>query len=387
MSIKIKVVLVSSIISVIAMITLSIISMIMNKQVAIESTITAQANKLQVVDMLIMEQNESIKTSLLALAKEISEMPISYLDSKENIIQNVGPLLKLHKDSSGLVASYIGLPTGEVVESATNTDKAGIPFQVRGGQGTDYMVNTRDWYVGAAKKNGFYQTEVMVDSITGKLSFSYGFPIVKNGRFIGVVGVDILLNDVQKYFEALKAHNKGGIFALDSTNTPFVATDNSILMQKNSLYDEISKMSQQTKDFEAFNIIDNGINKVAQCKSFEHPEFANYTLCSLESVEDIEAPIMHISYIQIGISVIFSILVSLILYIVINIVLRSLDFISQGLFRFFRFLNHEEKSIELISLKSKDEIGAMAMAINENIEKTRKGLEQDSHVVKEVVYI
>ncbi|RDU59356.1 methyl-accepting chemotaxis protein, partial [Helicobacter didelphidarum] len=78
---------------------------------------------------------------------------------------------------------------------------------------------------------------------------------------------------------------------------------------------------------------------------------------------------------------------TVVLFFILKKMLKPLTLIGNGLNSFFRFLNHEEKSIELISLKSKDEFGAMAMAINENIEKTRKGLEQDSHVVKEVVYI
>ncbi|RDU65002.1 methyl-accepting chemotaxis protein, partial [Helicobacter didelphidarum] len=62
--------------------------------------------------------------------------------------------------------------------------------------------------------------------------------------------------------------------------------------------------------------------------------------------------------------------------------------ISEQLFGFFKYLNHETQTPPPpLKPTAQDEIGAMAMAINENIEKTRKGLEQDSHVVKEVVYI
>ncbi|RAX56640.1 hypothetical protein CCZ01_08870, partial [Helicobacter monodelphidis] len=63
--------------------------------------------------------------------------------------------------------------------------------------------------------------------------------------------------------------------------------------------------------------------------------------------------------------------------------MSSVRSISRGLNSFFRFLNYEEKSIELISLKSKDEFGAMAIAINENIEKTHQSLDQDSALVQD----
>ncbi|RDU64966.1 methyl-accepting chemotaxis protein, partial [Helicobacter didelphidarum] len=69
-------------------------------------------------------------------------------------------------------------------------------------------------------------------------------------------------------------------------------------------------------------------------------------------------------------------------------VISRVNNISQELFGFFKYLNHETQTPPPpLKPTAQDEIGAMAMAINENIEKTRKGLEQDSHVVKEVVYI
>ncbi|PZT47125.1 methyl-accepting chemotaxis protein, partial [Helicobacter valdiviensis] len=51
---------------------------------------------------------------------------------------------------------------------------------------------------------------------------------------------------------------------------------------------------------------------------------------------------------------------------------------------FFSYLNHESKNApKPINVKSNDEFGIMAKAINTNIEKTKNNLEQDAKLVEE----
>ena len=55
---------------------------------------------------------------------------------------------------------------------------------------------------------------------------------------------------------------------------------------------------------------------------------------------------------------------------------------------FFQYLNHEtNKAPDLLKPRANDEIGHMAHAINDNIEKTQKSLQQDSMLVNEVMEI
>ena len=55
---------------------------------------------------------------------------------------------------------------------------------------------------------------------------------------------------------------------------------------------------------------------------------------------------------------------------------------------FFQYLNHEtSKAPNLLKPRANDEIGHMAHAINDNIEKTQKSLQQDSMLVNEVMEI
>nr|WP_285257695.1 methyl-accepting chemotaxis protein [Helicobacter sp. CPD2-1] len=60
--------------------------------------------------------------------------------------------------------------------------------------------------------------------------------------------------------------------------------------------------------------------------------------------------------------------------------------ISHTLFEFFQYLNHETKvAPKPLVLKSQDELGVMAVAINQNIERTQNGLAQDTRAVEQSV--
>ena len=62
--------------------------------------------------------------------------------------------------------------------------------------------------------------------------------------------------------------------------------------------------------------------------------------------------------------------------------------LEQLLTSFFQYLNHEtSKAPNLLKPRANDEIGHMARAINDNIEKTQRSLQQDSMLVNEVMEI
>ncbi len=60
---------------------------------------------------------------------------------------------------------------------------------------------------------------------------------------------------------------------------------------------------------------------------------------------------------------------------------------KEGLFSFFAYLNRESSKVELIKIDSKDEFGEMANVVNENIEKTQKGIEEDRRLIDETISV
>ncbi|MEA3383351.1 MAG: methyl-accepting chemotaxis protein [Campylobacterota bacterium] len=68
-------------------------------------------------------------------------------------------------------------------------------------------------------------------------------------------------------------------------------------------------------------------------------------------------------------------------------IVESLNSFQNSLLGFFSFVNKETKHIELIEIKSNDEFGQMAMLLNENIQKTKKGLDENQKLIDEVVSV
>ena len=65
--------------------------------------------------------------------------------------------------------------------------------------------------------------------------------------------------------------------------------------------------------------------------------------------------------------------------------LRGILNLQHNVFAFFAYLNHESKTMDFIPLDSKDEIGRMAKAIDENVKRTQEGLQKDSNLVRDVL--
>ena len=70
-----------------------------------------------------------------------------------------------------------------------------------------------------------------------------------------------------------------------------------------------------------------------------------------------------------------------------NIVVKSLNNFKEGLLSFFSYLNRESNSVSVLNDTAKDEFGEMAKVVNLNIEKTKKGVEEDRKLIDETISV
>ena len=84
------------------------------------------------------------------------------------------------------------------------------------------------------------------------------------------------------------------------------------------------------------------------------------------------------------ISVVIFILISIFIS---NIVVNSLNTFKNGLLTFFGYLNREINDVSLLDDSSKDEFGEMSKVVNENISKTKKGIEEDRKLIDETITV
>ncbi|MDN5064567.1 methyl-accepting chemotaxis protein [Aliarcobacter butzleri] len=87
-----------------------------------------------------------------------------------------------------------------------------------------------------------------------------------------------------------------------------------------------------------------------------------------------------------------AIILSVILFLIISIlisnnIVNSLEKFKTGLLNFFSYLNRESNEARLVELDSKDEFGQMAKVVNENIEKTKKGIDEDRKLIDETITV
>lgn len=126
-----------------------------------------------------------------------------------------------------------------------------------------------------------------------------------------------------------------------------------------------------------------GLAKVAVCNVNKN----QWLLCSSNSQADFEEELHTYLISQIGFSVVAILLTAALLYWIIIYQLRHITPITNGLIKFFDFINHKASDAPLLHIKTHDEFGKMAKAINENIEHTKRMLAQDKQAVESTLQV
>ncbi|EAH8755707.1 methyl-accepting chemotaxis protein [Campylobacter jejuni] len=373
-NIKIKLSLIANSIAIFALSILSIISFYFTKDSLYQSTLYTQTELLKATQISI-EDFRSRNISLLnTLEKDILNLPYEALNSQDNIVNNVGAILKYYRNSGNLLAVYIGLDNGENIMSSDLSEKKNTNITING-KANNYNATTREWYKEARNSNQIYITPAYIDAISNEYCITYSKALYKDGKFIGVLGIDILLTSLQDQI----ARTPGNTFVFDNKDKIFAAT-NKELLNPSIDHSPVLNAYKAHGDNNFFSYKLNNEERLGACTKV----FA-YTACITESADIINKPIFKAAYIQV-IALIVMISISIILlYFIVSKYLSPLAAIQTGLTSFFDFINYKTKNVSTIEVKSNDEFGQISNAINENILATKRGLEQDNQAVKESV--
>ncbi|EGQ7264265.1 methyl-accepting chemotaxis protein [Campylobacter coli] len=373
-NIKIKLSVIANSIAIFALSILSIISFYFTKDSLYQSTLHAETDLLKATQISI-ENFKSRNISLLnALEKDILNLPYEALNSQDNIVNNVGAILKYYRNSGNLLAVYIGLDNGENIVSDDLSEKKNTNITING-KANNYNATTREWYKEARNSNQTYITPAYIDVVSNEYAITYSKALYKDGKFIGVLGFDVLLINLQDEI----ARTPGNTFVFDHKDRVFAAT-NKALLDPSVDHSPVLNAYKAHGDNNFFSYKLNNEERLGTCTKV----FA-YTACITESTDVINKPIFKAAYIQV-IALIIMISISIILlYFIVSKYLSPLAAIQTGLTSFFDFINHKTKNVSTIEIKSNDEFGQISKAINENILATKQGLEQDAKAVKESV--
>ncbi|EIX7174805.1 methyl-accepting chemotaxis protein [Campylobacter coli] len=368
-NIKIKLSVIANSIAIFALIVLGIVSFYFTKTSLYESTLKNQTDLLKVTQSTVEDFRSTNQSFTRALEKDIANLPYQSLITEENIINNVGPILKYYHHSINALNVYLGLNNGKVLLSQKSND-AKMP-ELR----DDLDIKTKDWYQEALKTNDIFVTPAYLDTVLKQYIITYSKAIYKDGKIIGVLGVDIPSEDLQN----LVAKTPGNTFLFDQKNKIFAAT-NKELLNPSIDHSPVLNAYKLNGDNNFFSYKLNNEERLGACTKV----FA-YTACITESADIINKPIYKAAFIQAIVVIIVVVFSVILLYFIVSKYLSPLAAIQTGLTSFFDFINYKTKNVSTIEVKSNDEFGQISNAINENILATKRGLEQDNQAVKESV--
>ncbi|OEX54541.1 cache domain-containing protein, partial [Campylobacter jejuni] len=376
-SVKLKVTLIANLITVVCLVILGVITFMFVKQAIFHEVVNAEINYVKTAKNSIESFKARNSLALESLAKSILKHPVEQLDNQDALMHYVGKDLKKFRDAGRFLAVYIAQPNGELVVSDPDSDAKNLDFGTYG-KADNYDARTREYYIEAVKTNKLYITPSYIDVTTNLPCFTYSIPLYKDGKFIGVLAIDVLAADLQAEFENLP----GRIFVFDEENKVFVSTDKTFLQQGYDI-STIANLAKTKKDFEPFEYtrLKDGGERFAVCVKVS----GIYTACGAKPIEQIEAPVIKAAFIQAIVVIIVVVFSIILLYFIVSKYLSPLAAIQTGLTSFFDFINHKTKNVSTIEIKSNDEFGQISKAINENILATKQGLEQDAKAVKESV--
>ena len=177
---------------------------------------------------------------------------------------------------------------------------------------------------------------------------------------------------------------------------------NTLKVEKNrNLCDEISENAKKyIKSFDSF--ADKRIKDFENGIKDESVEIKTSIAQMLEIGKVLESKLAQISVSAISLRdeaneslnniLIIVAIVAIILFIIISmliskVVINSLNNFKEGLLLFFSYLNREQTDVVLLNESSKDEFGEMAKVVNDNIERTQKGIEEDRRLIDETIAV
>jgi len=111
---------------------------------------------------------------------------------------------------------------------------------------------------------------------------------------------------------------------------------------------------------------------------------AKIELMRVQSEEEINNTIIQIILLALVSAIVLSFIVS---FIANKTIVKPIVNFQNGLLEFFKYLNRESTDVHMLYEKSQDEIGVMSKVVNQNIQTTKKGIEEDRKLIDETITV
>lgn len=340
-SIKTKIACLVGTLMIISLLMIGLITFIVTRRNTLELTAHTQINNVKIADTIIANFMITHLKAAQEFGNIILEMPYEKLATQEAIMENVGALFRSFRIGGNFTSAGVGRENGELVASDTESYQEKIDYYSYS-KAYNYDVRTRDWYIKAKQQNGVYISPAYEDALTHLPCFTFAYPLYKDGKFIGVLSLDLMLDQLQESFGVLPVN----VFALDTAQMPFAVTDKELLLKENANFKVLYTESLKQGNYKniVFDHVSNNTTKrkMATC-SHTSMHGQTYSVCTLEDLSALQKPIWDMATLQSILVALMSIISVIILFVVLYFYFKPIETIKKSLLTFFAFLNHENK--------------------------------------------
>ena len=322
--------------------------------------------------------------------KDIKSVANTFFDENLEYVKKISSVVE-GAQSGDEIMNFV-LSEKKVANSAVSYvyygDEDGHFFQSDGKRTTvadNYDPRTRGWYKSTKEKNKEIYTEPRVTS-TNDLVVSFTAPVTKNGKFVGVAGIDVDVKKVSDKIIEIGNTGDGGyayVMRKDGTmlfsdvasevGTILLATKVVSEKYNNKEFDEnglISYKNSKNQDVTAKILPINDDGWLATV-AIGADTFSNHTMPILKA--------------QLMLAVLFIVILSAIVFVLLKRSLKPISVIQEKLSDTFKFITYESSTApSKLDIHTTDEFGVMSEEINKNIDKVIAGIKKDNTMLEEL---
>ena len=318
--------------------------------------------KLESMQLLLTSYIVEKQAAIHSLQEDIAKN----LDNEANIAKS----LELIEKANGFNLVYFGVEeTGRMLRSNGNHVYPESGYDPR----------KRSWYADTKAQNkAIILNKAWLQASKKVPVFGFGIPLIVNGGLYGVVSGDIALTPLNEYLISLSQGAQYRIFATDPSGQIILTQDKDKMLKTS----EVSKLlHEKSKDLQNQFIFFSEGDKQNFGICSQNP-LTQWNVCLVGNEDSLYQSVRENTAFLVISLCLFAVILIAFINIFARVILRPITPLRRGILDFFDYLHLTKSNVEPLKIHTKDEIGEMARAINENIHMIQQNLEKERACVK-----